>query len=166
MKYSAVKKLGLALLITCATINSQAGELDGPAPDFTLASNQSRNLKLSEYRGDVIMINFWASWCGPCRQEMPLLDSMYKRYKNLGFTILGVNVEENSADANKVLQKIPVSFPILYDRTNKVSKMYKIDAMPSTIFIDRDGNMRYLHRAYKDGDEQQYDQWIRKLVRE
>ena len=97
---------------------------------------------------------------------MPILDAMYKKYSPLGFTIMGVNVEENSAMANEVLKKIPVSFPILYDNENKVSKLYNVEAMPSTIFIDRNGNLRYLHKAYKPGDEANYDKWIRKLVRE
>ena len=143
-----------------------AETLHGKAPDFTLRSNSGKNIKLSEYRGQVVLLNFWASWCGPCRQEMPLLNGIQKRYSKLGFTVLGVNVEEDSDQARAMLREIPVDFPILFDTTNKASKLYNVSAMPSTIMIDRDGNMRYLHKGYKPGDEAKYKKWIKKLVRE
>jgi peroxiredoxin len=138
----------------------------GPAPDFTLKSNQGENIKLSELRGQVVMINFWASWCGPCRQEMPLLDQLYQRYRPMGFTLLGVNVEEDSSAADKVLKEIPVTFPVLYDKKNQVSENYQVRAMPSTVLIDRDGKVRYLHEGYQPGYEDAYQQQIRELVRE
>ena len=143
-----------------------ASTIQGPAPDFTLKSNTGDNLKLSEFRGEVVMINFWASWCGPCREEMPILDALYDRYKDLGFTILGVNVEKNSKKADNLLKSIPVTFPILYDSSNQVSKMYDVVAMPSTILVDRDGNMRYLHRGYQKGYEIEYEEQVRGLLRE
>jgi peroxiredoxin len=152
--------LGIAAILP---VNAET--LQGKAPDFTLKSNSGKNIKLSEYRGQVVMLNFWASWCGPCRQEMPLLDDIQKRYSKLGFTILGVNVEENSKQAKAMLREIPVDFPILFDTTNKVSKLYNVSAMPSTVLIDRDGNLAYLHKGYKPGDEAKYKQWIKKLVR-
>ncbi len=141
-------------------------EMNKPAPDFTLKSMSGENVKLSELRGNVVMINFWASWCGPCRQEMPLLDKFYDKYKDLGFVLLGVNVEEDSSKAAGYLKEVPVSFPILYDNTNKVSKMYDVDAMPSTVLVDREGNLRFLHRGYKPGDENEYKRLMKKLMRE
>ncbi len=152
-----------ALWASCAVASEN---IQGPAPDFALKSNTGKNLRLSEYRGQVVMINFWASWCGPCRQEMPLLEDMYKRYQSLGFTILGVNVEEDSSKAKRLLKEIPVSFPILFDNRNQVSKMYNVVAMPSTVLVDRDGNMRYLHKGYKPGYEKEYQKQVRALVRE
>lgn len=157
----ATVALGLA-----ASPALHAEVLQGKAPDFTLRSNSGKNIKLSEYRGQVILLNFWASWCGPCRQEMPLLNAIQKRYGKLGFTVLGVNVEEDSDQARAMLREIPVDFPILFDTTNKASKLYNVSAMPSTVLIDRDGNMRYLHKGYKPGDEAKYKKWIKKLVRE
>jgi peroxiredoxin len=149
-----------------ASAPGNAETLQGKAPDFTLKSSSGKNIKLSEYRGQVILLNFWASWCGPCRQEMPLLNQIQNRYSKLGFTVLGVNVEEDSRQAKTMLREIPVDFPILFDTTNKVSKLYNVSAMPSTVLIDRDGNLRYLHKGYKPGDEAKYKQWIKKLVRE
>lgn len=154
----------LASLWILAPVN--AAEMQGKAPNFTLKSNSGKNVKLSELRGQVILLNFWASWCGPCRQEMPLLEKLHKRYNALGFTVLGVNVEEDPRKAQTLLKHIKVSFPILFDTKNKVSNLYKVSAMPSTVMIDRDGNMRYLHKGYKPGDEAQYKKWVKKLIKE
>jgi thiol-disulfide isomerase/thioredoxin len=170
MKPIAATLLGRCLLGLTAMmfmVAASASEVvQGPAPDFALKTDSGSNLRLSELRGDVVMINFWASWCGPCREEMPLLDEIHQRYKPLGFTVLGVNVEEDSRAAKALLEQIPVSFPILFDNDSTVSKLYDVRAMPSTILVDRDGNMRYLHRGYKPGYEQQYTQQVRALVRE
>ncbi len=163
-----LKHLLPALLVSSliGMMPANADSSKGPAPDFSLKSSAGKNLKLSEYRGDVVMINFWASWCGPCRQEMPLLEELYQQYESLGFTILGVNVEADSTKAKDMLKSIPVSFPVLYDTTSKVSKLYDVVAMPSTVLVDRDGNMRYLHQGYKPGYAEQYQQQVRKLIRE
>ena len=143
------------------------GEIrQGSAPDFTLKSHSGENIRLSDLRGEVVMINFWASWCGPCRQEMPLLDQLYTEYQPLGFTILGINVEEDSTQAKALLQDIPVSFPVLFDTRSQVSKLYDVVAMPSTVLLDRDGNVRYLHHGYKPGYENTYQEQVRALIRE
>lgn len=143
-----------------------AKDMSGPAPDFTLKSNSGENLKLSEFRGDVVLINFWASWCGPCRQEMPLLDDLYQRYNPIGFTILGVNVEENPDQAMQLLKEVPVSFPVLFDTQNSVSRLYNLVGMPSTMIVDRDGNIRYQHFSYLPGYEKKYEEQIKELIRE
>lgn len=135
-----------------------------PAPDFTLKSASGENIKLSELRGQVVMINFWASWCGPCRQEMPLLDALHERYSPMGFTLLGVNVEKDATKARQLLEDLPVKFPILFDQKNQVSKDYDVIAMPSTVLVDRDGNIRYVHRGYKSGDENTYQDMIRSVI--
>jgi peroxiredoxin len=154
------------LLSLCVAVSACAREVDGVAPDFTLKSNQGENIRLSDLRGQVVMLNFWASWCGPCRQEMPILDELYKRYNPAGFTLLGVNVDADIEAANKLLEEIPVSFPVVYDTNSKVSEAYNVDAMPTTIFIDREGKLRYLHRGYRPGDEQEYRNIIKELIRE
>jgi peroxiredoxin len=137
-----------------------------PAPAFTLAARGGQEVSLAQYKGNVVMINFWASWCGPCRQEMPLLESIYKKYNKMGFTLLGVNVEPDSNAANEWLKATPVSFPILYDRDSTVSKLYDVAGMPSTVIIDRGGKLRVVHRGYKPGDENEYLDSIRTLIRE
>ena len=149
-----------------ATSLSLAGDGSGPAPDFNLGARGGKSLALSELKGQVVMINFWATWCGPCRQEMPLLEQMYKKYRPMGFTMLGVNVEPDPSGAENWLKETPVTFPILFDRENRVSKLYNVSGMPSSVLIDRKGHVRYLHRGYKPGDENTYLNYIRTLVRE
>lgn len=158
--------LCLAILTTSSLAKSSKHEtLSGPAKDFTLKSNKGKNIKLSELRGRVVMLNFWASWCGPCRQEMPLLEKLSQRYEPAGFTLLGINVDSDKAAADRILEEIPVSFNVLYDPENTVSETYKVDVMPSTILVDCDGNLNYLHRGYVPGDEKAYKSRIKKLLR-
>lgn len=158
--------MGIAAAVVMVTSTSSAGLKQSIAPDFTLKTLDGENLRLSEFRGDVVLINFWASWCGPCRQEMPVLSKLHDKYRALGFTVLGVNVEQDSGKARKLLRETPVSFPVLLDNESVVSKQYDVVAMPSTVLVDRDGNMRYLHKGYKPGLEDVYLQQIRNLVRE
>jgi peroxiredoxin len=159
------KSLVTAALLSLSGLSS-AEQLSGAAPDFTLKSNQGSNIRLEELKGEVVMLNFWASWCGPCRQEMPLMNDIFAKYEDLGFTILAVNVDEDSADADRFLKAVPVDFPVVYDSTSKVSEMYEVDAMPTTVMIDRDGNKRFLHRGYKPGYEEEYANQVKQLIRE
>jgi peroxiredoxin len=146
--------------------SASADELSGAAPDFDLASRDGGRVALSDLAGQVVMVNFWATWCGPCRQEMPQLEALYERYSDLGFTLLGVNVEEDSSGADAFLAETPVSFPILFDPENKVSELYNVVAMPSTVIIDKSGNLRFIHHGYQPGYENDYQSQIRALIRE
>lgn len=163
-----MKKFLITLIMSSFAFTgaNAATKLEGMAPDFTLPSNQNINIRLAELRGEVIMLNFWASWCGPCRQEMPILDELYTKYSRAGFKIIGVNVDANLEDAKKALKKIPVTFPVLFDTENSISELYDVDSMPTTIMIDRNGKMRYLHRGYKPGYEEDYKKQIKELIRE
>ncbi len=137
-----------------------------PAAAFQLPAAAGDQVSLADLKGQVVLINFWASWCGPCRQEMPVLDQLYRKYKTAGFTLLGVNVEPKSGDAISFLKGTPVSFPILFDPQSKVSTLYEVSGMPSTVIVDRKGNIRYVHHGYKPGDEGQYLDQIRSLMHE
>lgn len=158
--------LRVGALCASLAVSSLVSASSSVAPAFSLPSRAGDTVSLEQMKGKVVMLNFWASWCGPCRTEMPLLEQMHKRYSALGFTLVGVNVEANTADAERWLKDTPVSFPVLFDRDSKVSKLYDVNAMPSTVFIDRKGNIRYLHRGYKPGDEGEYLNQIRALLKE
>lgn len=163
---TASKTLGIALLSLLFCTTGQAVTVSDAAPDFTLKSLEGSNLRLEEYRGRVVLLNFWASWCGPCRQEMPLLDRLHHRYEDTGFAVLGVNVEGETGPAREIVEKTNVTFPILIDDGQKVSALYNLEAMPSTVVIDRDGVVRYIHLGYKPGDEAKYVEVVKQLIRE
>lgn len=158
--------LGIAFSVFAATSLASSGLEGQTAPDFALKSSSGENLRLSEYRGDVVMVNFWATWCGPCRQEMPLLDELYARYGRVGFSLLGVNIDDNQSKAMNMVSELGVSFPVLFDSTKEVSKLYDVDAMPVTVLIDREGTVRYVHLGYKPGYEDKYLDQVRSLLRE
>jgi thiol-disulfide isomerase/thioredoxin len=156
----------LAALLLAAAWPAAATDGAVPAPQFSLASRAGGQVSLADLKGQVVMINFWASWCGPCRQEFPALDQIYAKYKPMGFTLVAINVESEKADAEKFLGAMPVNFPILFDPDNTVSGKYGVSAMPTTVLVDRQGRVRWQHRAYKPGDEAKYIEQIRAALRE
>jgi peroxiredoxin len=163
-----LKSIVLGALVTVFAATSIASsDLAGQAaPDFVLKSSTGENLRLSEHRGDVVMINFWATWCGPCRQEMPLLDDLYARYERVGFSLLGVNIDDDSRRAMEMIEDLGVNFPVLFDSSKQVSELYEVEAMPVTVLIDREGIVRHVHHGYKPGYEDKYLTEIRALLRE
>ena len=163
----AVRAIAQSLAVLAVALPVLATSSSAPAPDFSLPSNSGKTINLSQYKGQVVMINFWATWCGPCRQEMPLLEGIYKKYNKMGFTMLGVNVEPDSKGAEAWLAKQkPVTFPIAFDVDSKVSKLYNVAVMPSTVFVDRKGNVRVMHKGYKPGEEDFYLTQIRSMLKE
>jgi thiol-disulfide isomerase/thioredoxin len=165
----AIRRLPFAALVAAlVALSWPAIATDGSllAPEFRLSNRAGGELSLSSLKGQVVMINFWASWCGPCRQEFPALDQIYSKYKPMGFQMVAINVESEKADAERFLGKTPISFPILFDPDNRVSGSYGVSAMPTTILVDRQGRLRWQHRAYKPGDEAKYIEQIRAMLRE
>jgi peroxiredoxin len=157
----------LPLLLACAVGNAAAAvQLSAVAPDFTLRSVAGTNVRLQEQRGQVVLVNFWATWCGPCRQEMPHLNRLYDKYRSSGFVLLGVNIDDDPRAATDLAGKLGVRFPVLLDTDKKVSRVYDMSAMPATLLIDRDGRIRHIHRGYRDGVERTYEEQVRSLLRE
>ncbi len=157
---------GLASLAATTAVLASLGLVGSPAPDFTLKSRGGANLRLSEEIGNVVMVNFWATWCGPCRQEMPMLDEIYERYQPAGFQLLGVNIDDDSGKAERMATDLGVSFPLLFDNDKTVSRLYDVRAMPVTVLIDRDGVVRHVHHGYRPGFEDAYIAQVRDLLTE
>lgn len=114
------------------------------APDFTLAALDGGEISLSELRGQVVVLNLWASWCLPCRAEMPAMEAVYQARRDEGLVILAVNstVQDNEAEAAAFVEELGLTFPILLDREGTVSQRYRLQALPTTFFIDRQGVIR------------------------
>ncbi len=136
------------------------------APDFTLRSLDGRNLRLAEERGRVVMVNFWASWCAPCRVEMPHLNRLFERYRDAGFQLLAVNVDDDPRKAQSAAASLAVRAPVLLDSAKAVARAFDVATMPTTVLIDRDGRVRHVHRGYREGWEQTYEAQLRALLKE
>jgi peroxiredoxin len=156
-------RFALAWSITCS---AHAAIATGATPDFTLKRMDGPNLRLQEQRGQVVMVNFWATWCGPCRQEMPHLNRLYEQYRGSGFVLLGVNIDEDPARAAALARSLGVSFPVLFDTDRSVARQWDLGTMPSTVLIDRSGRVRHIHRGWREGLESTYDTQTRGLLKE
>lgn len=168
-KHINSRSLFIAALFSMATLfsgASQALSLGDNAPDFTLKSMSGKNLNLTEQRGNIIVINFWASWCGPCRTEMPILQEFHDQYQELGVAVWGVNVEQQNQAGLDYIQELGVDFPIFFDASNEISAAYNVEAMPTTVIIDRHGKVRSVFRGYQKGYEKKYAKVIKQLIRE
>lgn len=133
---------GPANVFTSQAATSGAPGTEAPAPDFTLTDMQGEAVSLSQYRGKVILLNFWAGWCPPCRAEMPSMEKLYRQLKDRDFVILAVNVEEGGrAAVQDFTREIPVSFPILLDTAQTVSRLYRVRGLPQSYIIDREGKI-------------------------
>ena len=162
---SALRTIACVVFAVVAGTASSAIAPQTQAPDFTLNAMSGPNMRLQEQRGRVVMVNFWATWCAPCRQEMPQLNRLYQKYRSSGFMLLGVNVDDDPSKAAEVATKLGVEQDGERDADKRVSKLYDLSTMPSTVLIDRDGKVRYLHRGYLAGYENNYDRQIRELLK-
>lgn len=114
------------------------------APDFTLDLLGGGKVTLSDLRGKMVLVNFWTSWCPPCRQEMPAIESVYRSYKDIGLVVIGLNLtaQDSKQDAASFAQEVGVTFPIALDLDNSVGALYRVTALPTSFFIDRKGVIR------------------------
>jgi peroxiredoxin len=156
----------ITIVLVSSSLNAAALDLGQAAPDFTLKNTQGENVNLVEQRGQIIVINFWASWCGPCRKEMPMLQTLSNKYESLGVSVWGINVEQENQAGKDFLAGLNLTFPIFFDSTNQIAANYQVEAMPTTVIVDRSGQVRHIFRGYKDGYEKKYSKAIKSLIRE
>jgi len=138
---SALLVAGLVMAGCTESAPNQSPQIGKPAPDFTLQSLDSQTVSLSDFRGQPVFLNFWTSWCGPCRAEMPLIQTAHERQADQSqpAIILGVNMGESPSMAGGFMRENGLSFPVLLDITQTVARTYKVRAIPTTFFIDSEG---------------------------
>jgi peroxiredoxin len=161
--------LGAVLTVSSLIAPSRAAAptlVGKEAPDFVLKAMDGKNLRMSEFRGQVVLVNFWARWAGDSRQEMPALDRINTTYNRAGLVVLGVSVDEDLARAREFAGAMKVSYPLMFDTGSSIGRDYQLEKMPMTILVDRAGVVRYSNVGFKRGDERAYLDHIRELLRE
>ncbi|HEY0682211.1 MAG TPA: TlpA disulfide reductase family protein [Steroidobacter sp.] len=121
-------------------------------------------LDLEQFRGKVVLIDFWASWCVPCRQSFPWLNEMQAKYRDRGLVVIGVNVDRERADADRFLKQTPADFQIVYDPEGSLAEHYQVPGMPSSYVIGRDGQQLHVHIGFRNGMREQREAELERLL--
>ena len=157
----------LAACVAVAGVAAAAAQLTGSeAPDFVLKSTAGENLRLSEYRGEVVMLSFWATWCGDCRAQLEQLGDMRTRYQDAGVELLAVSLDQSPKQAQQVATSLGMSYPVLHDAGGGVGRLYDVSKVPVMVLIDRGGVVREVFEGYRRGNEEQYLERVQALLRE
>jgi len=122
------------------------------------------NLDLAQYRGQVVIVDFWASWCKPCRQSIPWLNQLRARYGSRGLVIIGVNVDAERADADRFLREVPIDFEVVYDSQGALAGQFRLQGMPSTFIFDRAGKLAATHMGFREKQREQHENEIQNLL--
>ena len=128
------------------------------------ATRAAEPLDLTRHRGRVVIVDFWASWCKPCRQSIPWLNTMRERYGASGLTIIGVNVDAERRDADRFLRDVPIEFEVVFDPDGELAKQFKVQAMPSSYVFDRNGKIVETHLGFRDAKKDEKEAALRKLL--
>ncbi len=135
------------------------------APDFKL-DGQQKQVKLSDYRGQIVYVDFWASWCQPCRKSFTWMNKMQSLYGKDGFKVIAINLDESRQKADKFLQKIPANFDVAFDPRGNTAEAYKVKAMPSSYLINKHGKVVHANLGFRGNDEDELEKKIRDLIRQ
>lgn len=155
----------LFVLISLGTVASVAAlDVGSRAPEIGLNDLNGRAIRMSRLRGKVVIVDFWASWCDPCREAMPVLNRLYRRYRRRGLVVVGVSVDRTAGNARGFLRRTPVSFPIVHDARQQVAGRFGPPRMPSSYLIDRRGVVRYVHEGFRRGDGRRLEEQVRSLL--
>ena len=144
---SRVARLATASAFLAATV-AAGTDAPSPAPNVELQRADGGTVRLSNFKGKVVLIDFWASWCGPCKASFPALDAVYKRRHADGLEVLAVNVDEDRRAADEFLEERPHEMPVFFDPRGRAPAAFRVDGMPSSYLLDRRGRIRFKHMGY------------------
>lgn len=162
-KVSCLLLLLFLLPLTASVMATQL--IDRPAPVCNLTALDGVPVdSLQALKGEVVYVDFWASWCPPCIQSFPFLTGLQQEYGERGLRVVGVNLDEKVADAEKFLSDYPAGFSIVADRSKQCAKDFDVIAMPSSYLIDREGMVRYIHRGFRPGETKALRQIVEQLL--
>jgi thiol-disulfide isomerase/thioredoxin len=157
--------LALSLVAFALTaVPAAALERNARAPEIDLRDGSGHPVRMAALRGKVVLVDFWASWCAPCRQELPVLQRLYERYRGDGFVIVGVNVDRERANMIEFVRRFRLSFPVVHDGAHRVADRYGPRTMPSSYLVDRAGVVRYVHKGFRASDADVIEAHVRELL--
>ena len=164
MKVLPIAAFAAAAALLLPAVPAAATDVGQAAPAFTLPAAKGDPVALDKLRGKVVYVDFWASWCGPCRRSFPWMNEMQQKYGGKGFTIVGVNVDKKRSDADKFLVQNPADFTVVFDEAGTTPAAYAVKGMPSSYLIDGKGNVVYVERGFLDEHKAELEQRIAALV--
>ncbi|MES2489985.1 MAG: TlpA disulfide reductase family protein [Pseudomonadota bacterium] len=135
-------------------------------PQLSAPAGDGSTLSLEQFRGQVVYVDFWASWCAPCRQAIPALDTLHQRYKAQGFTVLGVNVDTDRKSAQRMIDQLVPKFPIVFDPKGQWPEAFGLQDMPSSFLIDAKGVVRFVKKGFRERDVPQIEAAIKAVLGE
>lgn len=157
--------LGVAFCMAIAPgIALRAAAIGDAAPAFTLPDRDAKAVSLASLRGQVVYLDFWASWCGPCRKSFPWMNAMQQKYGSAGLVVVAVNVDKRIADANRFLALVPARFSTVFDDSGATPEAYGVKAMPSSLLIDRNGKVALVEEGFRDERRAELEARIRALL--
>lgn len=165
--HNKVFLIAISILITIYSSSINAAEVGQPAPQFTLPSlQQDQPTGLAQFTGKVIYLDFWASWCAPCRTSFPLLNKLHQKLQKQGFEVVAINLDEDKANAERFLKEFPVNFTILRDSSGEWADNYVVESMPTSFIIDKQGVIQKIHHGFVSDDINELEQKITSLLTE
>lgn len=153
-----------SLAIAMSSHYAMGVEVGQQAPDFDLAGQQG-NVKLSDYKGKAVYLDFWASWCGPCKQSFPWMNEMQAKYAAQGFAVVGINVDAKQADATRFLQQTPAKFDVAFDAKGLSPRSYGVKGMPTSVLIGSDGKVLAVHAGFKEEERATLEDTIKAALK-
>jgi cytochrome c biogenesis protein CcmG, thiol:disulfide interchange protein DsbE len=158
--------LALILAFSFVLANAASAVSTGSrAPEIGLSDFNGQPVRLRSLRGKVVIVDFWASWCAPCREELPVLNRLQERYREQGLVVIGVNVDNELRNARTFLRRTHVDFRVVHDPEKEVADRYNPPRMPSSYVVDRRGVIRHVHEGFRSGDAAVLEREVRDLLR-